>query len=72
MTGPRTIVLVGGGLAGAKTAERLRAQGFDGRVVLVGASPSLLATFENDVVIVDADWQARNAAPRLRDGRWVV
>ena len=42
------------------------------RVVLVGASPSLLATFESDVVRVDADWQARSAAPRLRDGRWVV
>jgi hypothetical protein len=42
------------------------------RVVLLGASPSLLATFENDVARVDADWQARRAAPRLRDGRWVV
>ncbi|MET0616959.1 MAG: hypothetical protein ABWZ54_04265 [Luteibacter sp.] len=42
------------------------------RVVLVGASPSLLATFEEDVVRVDADWRARAAAPRLRDGRWVV
>jgi 3-phenylpropionate/trans-cinnamate dioxygenase ferredoxin reductase subunit len=33
----RTYVIVGGGLAGAKAAETLRAQGFDGRVVLVGA-----------------------------------
>jgi hypothetical protein len=42
------------------------------RVVLIGASPSMLATFEDDVVHVDADWRARAAAPRLRDGRWVI
>lgn len=30
-------VVVGGGLAGAKAVETLRAEGFDGRVVLVGA-----------------------------------
>jgi hypothetical protein len=58
---------------GALLRQLSRAQtGHVRRVVLVGASPSLLATFENDVVIVDADWQARTAAPRLRDGRWVV
>jgi 3-phenylpropionate/trans-cinnamate dioxygenase ferredoxin reductase component len=32
----RTFVIVGAGLAGAKAAEELRSQGFDGRVVLVG------------------------------------
>jgi NADPH-dependent 2,4-dienoyl-CoA reductase/sulfur reductase-like enzyme len=31
-----TYVLIGGGLAGAKAAETLRAEGFGGRVVLVG------------------------------------
>jgi 3-phenylpropionate/trans-cinnamate dioxygenase ferredoxin reductase subunit len=30
-------VIVGGGLAGAKAAEALREEGFDGRVVLIGA-----------------------------------
>jgi len=35
-----TIVIVGGGLAGAKAAESLRAWRFDGRVVLVGAEPT--------------------------------
>ncbi|MFE7389949.1 NAD(P)/FAD-dependent oxidoreductase [Streptomyces sp. NPDC002596] len=32
----RTFVIVGGGLAGAKAAETLRAEGFSGRVILVG------------------------------------
>jgi 3-phenylpropionate/trans-cinnamate dioxygenase ferredoxin reductase subunit len=32
----RTFVIVGAGLAGAKAAEELRTQGFDGRIVLVG------------------------------------
>ncbi|MFF8383527.1 NAD(P)/FAD-dependent oxidoreductase [Streptomyces kanasensis] len=31
-----TFVIVGGGLAGAKAAETLRAEGFSGRVILVG------------------------------------
>ena len=34
---PPTFVIVGAGLAGAKAAEALREEGFDGRVVLVGA-----------------------------------
>ncbi|MET9804497.1 FAD/NAD(P)-binding oxidoreductase [Streptomyces sp. NPDC006368] len=33
---PQTFVIVGGGLAGAKAAETLRAEGFTGRVILVG------------------------------------
>ena len=33
----RTFAIVGGGLAGAKAAETLREEGFDGRVVLIGA-----------------------------------
>ncbi|MFD1828214.1 NAD(P)/FAD-dependent oxidoreductase [Streptomyces desertarenae] len=32
----RTFVIVGGGLAGAKAAETLRAEGFRGRVILIG------------------------------------
>lgn len=35
------VVVVGGGLAGAKTAEALRDQGFDGAIDLVGAEPHL-------------------------------
>ena len=37
MTSDRTHVIVGASLAGAKAAETLRQDGFDGRVVLVGA-----------------------------------
>ena len=33
----RTIAIAGAGLAGAKAAETLREEGFDGRVVLIGA-----------------------------------
>src|SRR5512133_220156 len=37
MTNEQTFVIVGASLAGAKAAETLRAEGFDGRLVLVGA-----------------------------------
>jgi len=37
----RRIVIVGASLAGAKAAETLRAEGFDGAVTLVGAEPAL-------------------------------
>jgi 3-phenylpropionate/trans-cinnamate dioxygenase ferredoxin reductase component len=36
---PETFAIVGAGLAGAKAAETLREEGFDGRVVLLGAEP---------------------------------
>ncbi|MGH9079357.1 MAG: NAD(P)/FAD-dependent oxidoreductase [Acidimicrobiales bacterium] len=36
MTSNRTFVIVGASLAGAKAAETLRTEGFDGRVVLIG------------------------------------
>ena len=37
MADNRTFVIAGAGLAGAKAAETLRAEGFSGRVVLIGA-----------------------------------
>jgi 3-phenylpropionate/trans-cinnamate dioxygenase ferredoxin reductase subunit len=37
MTSDRTHIIVGASLAGAKAAETLRQEGFDGRVVLIGA-----------------------------------
>ena len=36
---PRTIVIVGAGLGGAKAAQALREEGFDGDVVLLGEEP---------------------------------
>jgi 3-phenylpropionate/trans-cinnamate dioxygenase ferredoxin reductase subunit len=39
LTGLHKIVVVGAGAAGATTAETLRAQGYDGRLTLVGAEP---------------------------------
>jgi 3-phenylpropionate/trans-cinnamate dioxygenase ferredoxin reductase subunit len=41
MTAQEPFVIVGGGLAGAKAAETLRAEGFDGRVVLVAGEQEL-------------------------------
>jgi 3-phenylpropionate/trans-cinnamate dioxygenase ferredoxin reductase subunit len=35
----QTFVIVGAGLAGAKAAETLRDEGFDGRIVLIGEEP---------------------------------
>ncbi len=62
-------VIVGGGLAGAKAAETLRVEGFDGAVVLFGSEPErpyerpplakgyLLGKEERDSVFVHpADW----------------
>src|SRR5215208_2259646 len=37
MAAPQRIVIVGGGLAGAKAAETLREEGFDGELTIVGA-----------------------------------
>lgn len=39
MTSPNDIVVVGGGLAGVRTAERLRARGHDGPIRLLAAEP---------------------------------
>jgi 3-phenylpropionate/trans-cinnamate dioxygenase ferredoxin reductase component len=39
MSDARTFAVVGAGLAGAKAVEALRAEGFDGRLVLFGAEP---------------------------------
>jgi 3-phenylpropionate/trans-cinnamate dioxygenase ferredoxin reductase subunit len=35
----QTYAIVGAGVAGASAAEALRAEGFDGRVVLIGEEP---------------------------------
>jgi NADPH-dependent 2,4-dienoyl-CoA reductase/sulfur reductase-like enzyme len=44
MTANQTILIAGASLAGAKAAETLRDEGFDGRIVLAGAEPEDLAS----------------------------
>ena len=44
----RTFVIVGGGMAGAKAAETLREDGFDGRVVIVAEEPEAPAEPQED------------------------
>jgi 3-phenylpropionate/trans-cinnamate dioxygenase ferredoxin reductase subunit len=39
MSPDRTFIIVGGGLAGAKAAQTLREEGFDGRLLLFGEEP---------------------------------
>jgi 3-phenylpropionate/trans-cinnamate dioxygenase ferredoxin reductase subunit len=39
MSDPRTFAIVGAGLAGAKAAEALCTEGFEGRIVMFGAEP---------------------------------
>jgi len=75
-----TFVIVGGGLAGAKAAETLRAEGFDGGVVLFGDEPELpyerpplskgylLGKAARESAFVhDADWYAEHNVD-LRSG----
>jgi 3-phenylpropionate/trans-cinnamate dioxygenase ferredoxin reductase component len=38
-TTPKTFVIVGAGLAGAKAAEALRHEGFEGRLIMIGDEP---------------------------------
>ena len=35
----QTFIIIGASLTGAKAAEELRTQGFDGRVLLIGSEP---------------------------------
>src|SRR5689334_20493766 len=66
-----TYVIVGANLAGGRAAETLRAEGFDGRVVLMGAEPDrpyerpplskeVLRGDAQPVFLRDEDWYATN------------
>jgi 3-phenylpropionate/trans-cinnamate dioxygenase ferredoxin reductase component len=81
MTTDRTFIIVGASLTGAKAAERLREDGFDGRIVLVGAEQELpyerpplsksylLGKEERATIYVhDEQWYLDNAV-ELRLGR---
>ncbi|ONK14528.1 FAD-dependent oxidoreductase [Streptomyces sp. MP131-18] len=69
----RTFVIIGGGLAGAKAAETLREEGFDGRVILIGDEheqpyerPPLSKDYltgradRGSVFVHEPSWYARN------------
>ncbi|MCF3961103.1 NAD(P)/FAD-dependent oxidoreductase [Streptomyces fuscigenes] len=69
----RTFVIVGGGLAAAKAAEALRAEGFTGRVILIGDErdhpyerPALSKGYlagkdeRSSVFVHEAAWYAKN------------
>ncbi|WP_305785685.1 NAD(P)/FAD-dependent oxidoreductase [Symbioplanes lichenis] len=69
MASSETFVIAGAGLAGAKAAETLRAEGFGGRIVLAGAeqrrpyerpplSKGLLLGAAGSPFVHDADWYA--------------
>jgi 3-phenylpropionate/trans-cinnamate dioxygenase ferredoxin reductase component len=73
MPAQEPFVIVGGGLAGAKAAETLRAEGFDGPVVLIAAEPEtpyerpplskqyLLGSAPRDSALVhDKDWYVQH------------
>ena len=83
MPGDRTFVIAGAGLAGAKAAETLRAEGFTGRIALIGSEPEipyerpplskglLLGTAGRDEAYVhERDWYAGNDVD-LRTGTTV-
>jgi 3-phenylpropionate/trans-cinnamate dioxygenase ferredoxin reductase component len=84
MTSDQTFVIVGASLAGAKAAETLRQEGFDGRVVLIGAEeerpyerPPLSKDYlrgevgREKVYVHDEDFYAENEI-ELRLGRTAV
>ena len=65
---PETFVIVGAGLAGAKAAEALREEGFDGRIVLIGEEaerPYERPPLSKDYLRGEA---ARDAGLRAREG----
>jgi 3-phenylpropionate/trans-cinnamate dioxygenase ferredoxin reductase subunit len=80
----QTFAIVGASLAGAKAAQRLREEGFDGRVVLVGAEPErpyerpplskeyLRGEAERDAVFVHAASFYDDNAIELRLGESVI
>src|SRR3954469_17663497 len=81
MTGPARIVLVGGGLAAAKTAQALRRRGYDGTLTLLTAEPhrpyerpplskGYLSgdTPAEEVFVHEAGWYAEHARGGTRPG----
>ncbi|MEU5786772.1 FAD-dependent oxidoreductase [Micromonospora purpureochromogenes] len=85
MTQQRPFVIVGAGLAGARAAQTLREEGFDGRIVLLGEETErpyerpalskglLLRTTERDSVHVhDAGWYVDHDVDLRTDARVIA
>src|SRR3954469_9043442 len=71
MPKPETHVIVGAGLAGAKTAEALRAEGFEGRIVLLGSENEL--PYERPPLSKHyLLGKAERESGRVHDDRWYV
>lgn len=69
MTQPSSVVVVGGGLAGAKTVEALRERGYTGRLVLIGAEREL--PYERPPLSKDyLMGKASRTDPQVHDGVW--
>jgi NADPH-dependent 2,4-dienoyl-CoA reductase/sulfur reductase-like enzyme len=61
----RTVVVVGASLAGLRATETLRREGFDGRIVLVGAEPHL--PYDRPPLskqLLAGEWEAQDLALR--------
>ncbi len=76
MSSSARIVIVGAGLAGAKTAEALRAEGFDGSITLIGDEhhlpyerPPLSKGYLAGKDERDVDGRARRGLVRRAQGR---
>lgn len=65
---PRTVLIVGAGLAGSRCAETLRAEGFDGRIVLVGDEP--VAPYERPALSKELLAGGRSRTELRPDGFW--
>jgi 3-phenylpropionate/trans-cinnamate dioxygenase ferredoxin reductase component len=67
VTAPRRVLIAGAGLAGARCAETLRAKGFDGDVVLVGAErvpPYERPALSKEHLLGDRDTASLELRPR--------
>jgi 3-phenylpropionate/trans-cinnamate dioxygenase ferredoxin reductase subunit len=65
----RTVVVIGANLAGGRAVETLRSEGFDGRIVLVGAEPD--RPYERPPLSKDVlTGESEPASAFLRPGSW--
>ena len=65
---PRSVLIVGAGLAGSRCAETLRAEGYDGRVIVVGEEPH--APYERPALSKELLAGTRASAELRAPGFW--